>query len=457
MTLHDVLPINTLAASGKKRVPLLKRFTLASIVIMTFTASLLIFLYRQDQISSYENVAAAENERTLIFLIHSLNGQINDYVTNSEKLDVKTLQADSKFGKNIFASLDKINAVDVLKVKIYNLSGIAIYSSDQNEIGGGSRSPKLLERALRGETLNKVEHRDDFSGRAGSIKDIDIALTYLPLTHEGKQIGVIEIYDDASQIFAHLRTSYLKIALIVFGIFSSLFFILFFAISRADREAKKWQVESENAENELTRQKQFSETIINNLPGVFYMITRQGQFVRVNQQFVNTTGYSNDEFSRITALDLFEGDDKNLIAQRMQEVFETGVSSAEAKIITKSGNKIPYYFTGHRVGIENQSYLVGVGLDITERKLAEMELRIAASAFETQDAILITDAQSNIVRVNHAFTQITGYSAEEVLGRNPRIMNSGLQDRAFYIEMWQQLLHCGCWAGEIWDRLLVRV
>lgn len=90
--------------------------------------------------------------------------------------------------------------------------------------------------------------------------------------------------------------------------------------------------------------------------------------------------------------------------------------------------------------------------DITERKQAEADLRIAAATFETQDAILITDADSNIVRVNRAFTEITGYRAAEVLGKNPRIMSSGRQSRAFYIEMWQQLLHNGVWTGEIWDK-----
>ncbi|MDO9012693.1 MAG: PAS domain S-box protein [Gallionella sp.] len=90
--------------------------------------------------------------------------------------------------------------------------------------------------------------------------------------------------------------------------------------------------------------------------------------------------------------------------------------------------------------------------DITERKQAEVDLRIAAATFETQDAILITDANSNIIRVNRAFTEITGYSAAEVLGKNPRIMSSGQHSRAFYIEMWQQLLYNGAWAGEIWDK-----
>lgn len=90
--------------------------------------------------------------------------------------------------------------------------------------------------------------------------------------------------------------------------------------------------------------------------------------------------------------------------------------------------------------------------DIAERKQAEMELRIAAAAFETRDGILITDADGNIIRVNRAFTEITGYTQEEVIGRNPRFMRSGRHDNAFYQEMWRSLLETGIWAGEIWDR-----
>ena len=95
---------------------------------------------------------------------------------------------------------------------------------------------------------------------------------------------------------------------------------------------------------------------------------------------------------------------------------------------------------------------VGAVQDITEQRLAEDRLRVAAVTFEAHDAILITDTSSNIIRVNQAFQDITGYSAEEVLGKNPRMMNSGRQDKAFYAEMWQQLLRTGAWSGEIWDR-----
>lgn len=83
---------------------------------------------------------------------------------------------------------------------------------------------------------------------------------------------------------------------------------------------------------------------------------------------------------------------------------------------------------------------------------AQEYLRIAATTFETHEAILITDARANIIRVNQAFQDTTGYCAEEVLGKNPRFLSSGCQDSAFYVEMWQQLVANGTWSGELWDR-----
>ena len=90
--------------------------------------------------------------------------------------------------------------------------------------------------------------------------------------------------------------------------------------------------------------------------------------------------------------------------------------------------------------------------DITERLGAETELRLAARAFDTSEAIIITDAEGSIIRVNDAFTEITGYGAEEVLGRKPSLLSSGRHDAEFYRTMWQQMTSSGSWRGEIYNR-----
>jgi diguanylate cyclase (GGDEF)-like protein/PAS domain S-box-containing protein len=89
--------------------------------------------------------------------------------------------------------------------------------------------------------------------------------------------------------------------------------------------------------------------------------------------------------------------------------------------------------------------------DITERKRAEAELRVAATAFESQEGMLVTDAATSILRVNQAFTDITGFTAAEVVGQTPRMFKSGRQTAAFYAGMWKDVIRTGEWRGEIWN------
>lgn len=90
--------------------------------------------------------------------------------------------------------------------------------------------------------------------------------------------------------------------------------------------------------------------------------------------------------------------------------------------------------------------------DISSRKQADAELRIAATAFESQEGIQITDDHCEILRVNNAFTNITGYTADEVIGKNPRLMSSGKNSAAFYAAMWESINSNGTWEGEIQNR-----
>lgn len=91
--------------------------------------------------------------------------------------------------------------------------------------------------------------------------------------------------------------------------------------------------------------------------------------------------------------------------------------------------------------------------EVAARKKAEEEIRLSASVFEhSNDGILIANADSLIVDVNHAFSVITGYSKEEILGKNPRVLQSGRHDAAFYRDLWGHLSKTGHWRGEIWNR-----
>jgi diguanylate cyclase (GGDEF)-like protein/PAS domain S-box-containing protein len=100
--------------------------------------------------------------------------------------------------------------------------------------------------------------------------------------------------------------------------------------------------------------------------------------------------------------------------------------------------------------LEQTAKLISIAI---ERSLSQARLQLVASVFDhAREGITITDAYGAIVDVNEAFTRITGYSREEAIGQNPRILSSGRQDKSFYAAMWSTLNERGSWSGEIWNR-----
>jgi len=130
-----------------------------------------------------------------------------------------------------------------------------------------------------------------------------------------------------------------------------------------------------------------------------------------------------------------------------------GTQSLESSHRTRDGQRILIEVKANYFEYDGRGYNMSIVRDITRRKQDEENLRITASVFGTsQEAILISDASNRIIDVNPAFTRITGYSHAEAVGNNPRMLNSGRQDRAFYQALWQSLRQQGTWRGEIWNR-----
>ncbi|MCC5815509.1 MAG: EAL domain-containing protein [Leptospira sp.] len=129
------------------------------------------------------------------------------------------------------------------------------------------------------------------------------------------------------------------------------------------------------------------EQLLNSLPGIFYLIDSEGRFHSWNEQFIKVSGYSASEMLNLNPLDLFHGNDKDLIAENIQKVFETGSSSVEAKFFTKDGLLIPYFFSGTKIIIDGTPYLSGMGHDITEKISQEKNLQRLNRIYEVMSAI----------------------------------------------------------------------
>lgn len=142
-----------------------------------------------------------------------------------------------------------------------------------------------------------------------------------------------------------------------------------------------------------------------------------------------------------------------LLATIRRALQATHVENVEYDLRTLSG---PRTFEGRCKALDTKlngkQGVLFMARDISERCAAEQERRIAAIAFESQQGMMITDAAGVIVKVNRAFSTITGYDETEVIGRHTRMLGSGRHNPAFYRDMWDSLLRTGSWQGEVWNR-----
>ncbi len=175
----------------------------------------------------------------------------------------------------------------------------------------------------------------------------------------------------------------------------------------------------------------------------------------VNDALCQMLGYSRKELIGCKPTEFIDEENASLFCKQVEQRIAQKQRSYEVVMKHKDGHDVIVRINATNMphGEEGVVQSFAFITDITEWKRSEEQLRIAATFFETtSEAIIVTNADNHIIAINPAFSRITGYSEEDVLGEDPKILSSGRNDKAFYQEMWQSLLHQGSWQGEIWNR-----
>ena len=202
-------------------------------------------------------------------------------------------------------------------------------------------------------------------------------------------------------------------------------YILFGEDKRAYRMLGAMQdiTEKKESEKKIIAEKELSDSIINTLPGIFYLFNTQGQYLRWNKNLETVTGYTSDEIKKIHPLDFFNEKEKEMVKDKIANVFVIGEDYVEANFRAKDGHEIPYFFTGMVTNYEGETCLMGVGMDISERIKSQEQLKESERKFRTlieqaSDGIFISNQQGDYLDVNSSAATLTGYSKEELLKLN---------------------------------------
>ncbi|MEQ8577728.1 MAG: PAS domain S-box protein [Balneola sp.] len=176
-------------------------------------------------------------------------------------------------------------------------------------------------------------------------------------------------------------------------------------------------------EKEITLEKQLSDSIINSLPGVFYLFNKEGEYLRWNDNLEEIANYTSEEIKNAHPLNFFHDDEKELLTEKIGNVFVAGEDNVEADLLTKEGERIPYYFTGVSMNYKGEDCLLGVGIDISEQKKAEQKhaevlQQLQNHLYNSPLGVVEYDRELNVISWSKRCEDIFGWTEQEILGKN---------------------------------------
>lgn len=209
------------------------------------------------------------------------------------------------------------------------------------------------------------------------------------------------------------------------------------------------------AESAIRRKESYLRALIDNFPFMVWLKDKESHFLTVNQAYAESYGYeSPEQIVGKTDFDLsppdlaehYRAHDRSIMESHHREVIEEQFEGPQDRHWIETYKAPVLDDNGEVLGT------VGFSRDITERKAAEAELRMTAAIFNSQVAMVVTDSKGQILKVNEAFTQVTGYSPNEVIGQRMNLLSAGIHQPEFYAAMWKRIIDHGGWEGEIWNR-----
>ena len=215
--------------------------------------------------------------------------------------------------------------------------------------------------------------------------------------------------------------------------------------------------ERKKAEQLLKNSETYLRAIFNATPDAMLINNERGIITMANQQAEHLLGYPVNGLlglpvEALVPMSVRAGHPAQRAQFSASSITRPMGSGRQVKAQRKDGSVIDVEISLSPIKTEQGLFFASALRDTTERIQSETELRVSAAAFETHEAMTITDAQTVILRINRAFSDLTGYTANEVVGQKINLLKSGRHDTAFYTSMWESINLTGVWQGEIWDR-----
>lgn len=451
------------AVGGKSDFRLLRYFATASLLAFVVVAVLLGYVFRTLSVDAL------------------INGYQSEHINHARIIANETWE--EHFGPLVLSAADKpsaqlptapqipalhqevlklLNGTRIYKIKVYDLRGRTVYSTELNQIGEDKSDNAGVINGLRGLNSSELVHQNQISSFEGELQDRDVIESYIPRYDPvtGQVSGVFEIYRDATSVLAEVGQRQWVLVAAVIALLTLLYLVVFIIVKKAQDQIIEQNQERKRAQHALALSEERWKFALEGAgDGVWDRNLQTGEVV-FSKRYKEIYGFTADELENNTeAWDARVHPDDLARIEADRATYFAGEKPSyanERRMQCRDGSWKWILSRGMVVARDAQGRplrMIGTHTDITERHEREEALRLASTVILTMDeAVAVTNVRNEIISVNPAFTVITGYFSNEVIGRNPNLMSSGTQPAKFYQDMWAKLATTGSWHGEICNR-----
>jgi PAS domain S-box-containing protein len=367
---------------------LLRYFSVTSFIAFVVVAALLGVFYRQLVLGHLIEIAENKNIALTQAFSNSLWPQFAPFVSSASGLSVDELRSHPEISKLRQAVLRQMEGLTIVKVKVYNLDGLTVFSTETKQIGDDKSNNAGFLAARSGQVASELTHRETFSAFEATIEDRDVFSSYIPIRRGGPTgpiEGVFEVYDDVTPLIQRLEQAQRNVIIGVSLTLALLYAALFFIVKRADDIIQRQYSELKLSAAALQESEERFRQVISSISDHIYM-TKLTKSEAINHyispNIESLTGYRPEKLMaewNFWPSSLIHPDDRAAVAAQFEKFAHGQNSEVEYRLIRADGQVIWIRDSGRvEKDVDQESILIyGVVSDITGRKQAEEALALA--------------------------------------------------------------------------------